>query len=442
MREEWKVVRGSMMAATGRNESSNMSGNQSLEDVKLGRGEVERGCGDSQTEVPSCQIASEEDEAERNKEHRNENCGEKVNAEEKLISKEVNEEIEFNLDDVKVPQKVCCGSGSPEDFDETYFSYRKPLSSPAAASSPFLPRCVAANRKKLQGPAKRTESDSNVKERRKVESETSTSSLKKVVASKEEQEKNDSENNFHSRKALEEAKSFTHAEVLKKKKSLAQLVQKKLNQCSSLEKAELKSNTGQPVQFDTDKKVKVEEDPTCTRLVISILKHNFSSKSQKKLVQLVKRTGKLVKHRFSESGSRCWLQLESEEQASETLVALDGLLWEGSRLVASRVVAEDGKPSEAVNPSCSQPVEKRKKMKDTEGGQKTRKASDEGDPLEKKRILKDERVSGSSYKVRWGTLRMEEEEEERRKRKRARDENTEYRKKGRTEEDWRKRRAD
>jgi len=211
---------------------------------------------------------------------------------------------------------------------------------------------------------------------------------------------------------------------------LAQLVQKKLNQCSSLEKAELKSNTGQAVEFDTDKKVKTEEDPTCTQLVISILKHKIpnSSISQKKLVQLVKRTGNLVKHKFSESGSTCWLQLESKEQASETLVALDGLPWEGIRLAASRVVAEDGKPSEAVNPSSSQPVEKRKNMKDTEGGQKTRKASNEGDPLEKKRNLKDERVGQSSYKVRWGTLRMEEEELERRKRKRARDENTEYKK--------------
>merc|ERR1719234_1846464 len=370
-----------MMAATGRNERSHMRGTQSLEDVKLGQDEVERGCGDSQTEVPSCQIAPEEDEAERNKEHRNENCGEKVNAEEKLSSKEVNEEIEFNLDDVEVPQKVCCGSGSPEDFDETYFSYRKPLSSPAAALSPFLPRSVAANRKKLHCPAKSMESDYNIKERREVrKSETSspeqTSGSEKAVASKEEQEKNDSENNFHSRKALEEAKSFTHAEVLKKKKSLPQLVQKKLNQCSSLEKAELKSNTGQPVQFDTDKKVKVEEDPTCTRLVISILKHNFSSKSQKKLVQLVKRTGNLVKHKFSESGSSCWLQLESEEQASETLVALNGLLWEGSRLVASRVVAEDGKLGEAVNASGSQPNEKRKTMKDREGSRKVRKVLD------------------------------------------------------------------
>merc|ERR1719234_872591 len=138
-----------MMAATGRNERSHMRGTQSLEDVKLGQDEVERGCGDSQTEVLSCQIVSEEDEAERNKEHGNENCGEKVNAEEKLSSKEaqVKEEFGFNLDNVEVPQKICCGSESPEDFDETYFSYRKPLSSPAAASSPFLP--VAANLKKL-----------------------------------------------------------------------------------------------------------------------------------------------------------------------------------------------------------------------------------------------------------------------------------------------------
>ena len=257
---------------------------------------------------------------------------------------------------------------------------------------------------------------------------------------KEEQQKNDSENNFHSRKAVEEVKSFTHAEVLKKKKSLAQLVQKKLNNGTSLEKVELISNTGQVV--DTDKKVKTEDDSTCTQLAISIMKYNSSSISHKKLLQLIKRTGNLVKHQFSESGSSCWLQLESEEQASETLVALDGLLWEGSRLVARRAVAEDGKPSGTANASGSQPVENREKMKDTKGGQKIRKVLDVGDPSEKKRTLKDERVGRSAYKVRWGTLRMEEEEEERRKRKRAREEDTEYRKKGRTEEDWRRRRAD
>ena len=172
------------MAATGRNENS-------LEEHKPG--EIRNGQAAS-----SRQLASKEDEAENEKVHGNENCGETVTAENEQSSKDpqVNEESGLNMHDVEVPQKSCLDCESPEDCDEAYFSYTKPLPKPTAVvSSPFLPRIVATNLKKLQGP---------IKEIRKVESETSSQEqtfseqgLKKAVASKGEQRNNDFENNLH-----------------------------------------------------------------------------------------------------------------------------------------------------------------------------------------------------------------------------------------------------
>ena len=59
--------------------------------------------------------------------------------------------------------------------------------------------------------------------------------------------------------------------------------------------------------------------------------------------------------RFSESGGSCWVKLASETQADETLVALDGSLWEGSRLsVRQATAAEDERSGNLEKRSRSQ----------------------------------------------------------------------------------------
>ena len=131
--------------------------------------------------------------------------------------------------------------------------------------------------------------------------------------------------------------------------------------------------------------------------------------------------------RFSESGGSCWVKLASETQADETLVALDGSLWEGSRLsVRQATAAEDERSGNLEKRSRSQRLGRSEDVKGEH--------------------------SGRAFK---GRLRMDEEEERRGKRKRAREENTsdkkislgtdeDCRKRreawGVTEEDWRKRR--
>ena len=117
--------------------------------------------------------------------------------------------------------------------------------------------------------------------------------------------------------------------------------------------------------------------------------------------------------RFSESGGSCWVKLASETQADKTLVALDGSLWEGSRLsVRPATAAKDEKSGNLEKRSRSQRLGRSEGVK--------------------------EEYRGFAFK---GRLRMDEEEERRGKRKRAREENTSDKKISlRTDEDWRKRR--
>ena len=117
--------------------------------------------------------------------------------------------------------------------------------------------------------------------------------------------------------------------------------------------------------------------------------------------------------RFSESGGSCWVKLASETQTDETLVALDGSLWEGSRLcVRQATAAEDERSGNLEKRSRSQRLGRSEDVKGEH--------------------------SGRAFK---GRLRMDEEEERRGKRKRAREENTSDNKISfRAEEDWRKRR--
>ena len=114
-----------------------------------------------------------------------------------------------------------------------------------------------------------------------------------------------------------------------------------------------------------------------------------------KLLKLVKRTGTLVKYKFSESGSSCWLQVASEEQAFETQVALDGLLWDGKRLKVQMSMSSDEVSSE-----------------------------------KKVTFMEYEASPVPEIKMKSCKLRMEEEGEKRKKRKREREGTTEDRKAG------------
>ena len=102
------------------------------------------------------------------------------------------------------------------------------------------------------------------------------------------------------------------------------------------------------------------------------------------------------------------MKLASEAETNETLVALDGLLWEGSTLsVRQATTAVD------ENPSRSQ-------------------------RLGRRREAKDEHEEHPAFK---GRLRMDEEDEERRRKRKRPIENTRDLKiRLGTEDDWRKRR--
>ena len=279
-------------------------------------------------------------------------------------------EVEERSEEVQI-------DANQEKVDKTYFSYKKPLSNPAVVvPSPSLPQSVSVNFKK------------------------------NLRARENERQKNDSENNAKAGKVAEEAKIVVQEKVHPVKKSLVELMQKRLKKEKDLTRIELKT-----VSRTFDKKEKTGGEESLTQLVISNIKLPCSIISQTKLLHLVKKTGTLVKYRFSESGSSCWLQLACEVQASETLVALDGLLWEGGRLSVKQasVAALDEESGVVDEPSRSQ-------------------------YLEKRRDLKEEPKGEVASKVRWGTLRMDEEDEERRKRrKRAREEQH-----SREEERWKR----
>ena len=102
------------------------------------------------------------------------------------------------------------------------------------------------------------------------------------------------------------------------------------------------------------------------------------------------------------------MKLASETQTNETLVALDGLLWEGSTLsVRQATTAVDENPSPRRR-------------------------------LGRRRKVKDEHEGHLAFK---GRLRMDEEDEERRRKRKRPIENTRDQKISLgTEEDWRKRR--
>ena len=164
----------------------------------------------------------------------------------------------------------------------------------------------------------------------------------------------------------------------------------------------LSENTEKPVEKPNPLEEKAarselvaDDGPTNTQLVISNIKLPSAIDAQMRLLKLVKRTGTLVKYKFSESGSSCWLQVASEEQAFETQVALDGLLWDGKRLKVQKPMSSDEVTSE-----------------------------------KKVTFMEYEASPVPELKMKSCKLRMEEEGEKRKKRKREREESTEDRNAG------------
>merc|ERR1712013_322564 len=188
---------------------------------------------------------------------------------------------------------------------------------------------------------------------------------------------NDHENNCNEEEGLE------NGEVQKHPLSVLMLMKLSKNMEEPVEKPNpLEQKAAWP-------ELVADDGPTSTQLVISNIKLPSSKVAQVRLLRLVKRTGTLVEYKFSECGSSCWLQVASEEQAFETQVALDGLLWDGKRLKVQKSMSPDEGRSMEYDAS---PV------------------------LE--------------LKMKSCKLKMEEESEKRKKRKREREETTEDRKAG------------
>ena len=105
-------------------------------------------------------------------------------------------------------------------------------------------------------------------------------------------QKSDLENNAKDEQVSVKVEAKEHPT---KKKSLAEMKQKKLNSGQDLTRT-----TSRACQaFEVLEKVKTGSEVACTQLVISNIKVPSSIVAQAKLLHLVKKTGTLVKYRFS-----------------------------------------------------------------------------------------------------------------------------------------------
>ena len=280
------------------------------------------------------------------------------------------------------------------DLKEVSFSYRKPMTE-------AVPVIRKLRDTSLDEPGKKSEKSGNDKNRRKrspaefcyrYEAGTSRDDgaekvMKVKKSSRGKKSKNSGENDPENNCSVEEG--IENGEV--QKHPLSVLMQMKLSE--NMEKPVEKAN---PLEEKAARSELVADDgPTNTQLVISNIKLPSAIDAQMKLLKLVKRTGTLVKYKFYESGSRCWLQVASEEQAFETQVALDGLLWDGKRLKVQKLMSSDEVTSE-----------------------------------KKVRFMEYEASPVPELKMKSCKLRMEEEGEKRKKRKREREESTEDRNAG------------
>ena len=280
------------------------------------------------------------------------------------------------------------------DLKEVSFSYRKPMTE-------AVPVIRKLRDTSLDEPGKKSEKSGNDKNRRerspaefcyRYEAGTSRDDgaekvMKVKKSSRGKKSKNSGENDPENNCSVEEG--IENGEV--QKHPLSVLMQMKLSE--NMEKPVEKAN---PLEEKAARSELVADGgPTNTQLVISNIKLPSAIDAQMRLLKLVKRTGTLVKYKFSESGSSCWLQVASEEQAFETQVALDDLLWDGKRLKVQLSMSSDEVTSE-----------------------------------KKGRFMEYEASPVPELKMKSCKLRMEEEGEKRKKRKREREETTEDRNAG------------
>ena len=283
------------------------------------------------------------------------------------------------------------------DLKEVSFSYRKPMSE-------AVPVIRKLRDTRFDEPGKKSEecgSDKNRRERSpaefsyRYEAETSRDDgadkvmkVKKSSRGKRgKKRKNSGESDLENNCSVEEG--LENGEVQKPPLSVRMLMKLSENMEEPVEKPD-------PLEEKAARSELVADDgPTSTQLVISNIKLPSSIVAQMRLLRLVKRTGTLVKYKFSESGSSCWLQVASEEQAFETHVALDGLLWDGKRLKVQKSMSSDEVTSE-----------------------------------KKVRFMEYEASPVPELKMKSCKLRMEEEGEKRKKFKREREETTEDTKAG------------
>ena len=244
-----------------------------------------------------------------------ENKFEKLAAEESLKSKELTTRLEeqklaveelkqkyiIHLDDGQVMEKeeverVKLASGErneevnigakEEDCNKTFIC-KKPLPKPAVVPSTFpkfrksqepLPmKAVTDSKAQLKGGV-------NTCKRKQIRSE-----LRELEAF----EKSDLENNAHAEQYAVKAEAKEHPT---KKKSLVEMMQKKLNCGQDLTRTKSRASPA----FEVLEKVATDSEVVCTQLVVSNIKVPCSIVAQTKLLLLVKRTGTLVKYRFSE----------------------------------------------------------------------------------------------------------------------------------------------
>ena len=230
-----------------------------------------------------------------------ENKFEKLAAEESLKSKELTtrlEEQKLSVEELKQKYIIQLEDGQvmekeelerEEDRNKTFIC-KKPLPKPAVVPSTFpnfrksqepLPmKAVIDSKAQLKGGV-------NTCKRKQIRSE-----LREIEAFENKHQRSDLENNAKAEQVAVEAEAKEHP---KKKKSLVEMIQKKLNGGQDLTRS--KSRACQA--FEVLEKVATDSEVVCTQLVVSNIKVPCSAVAQTKLLHLVKRTGTLVKYRFS-----------------------------------------------------------------------------------------------------------------------------------------------
>ena len=116
------------------------------------------------------------------------------------------------------------------------------------------------------------------------------SELREIEAFENGHQKSDLENNAKAEQVAVKAEAKEHPT---KKKSLVEMMQKKLNSGQDL------TRTRACQAPEVLEKVKTESEVACAQLVISNIKVPCSIVAQTKLLRLVKKTGTLVEYRFS-----------------------------------------------------------------------------------------------------------------------------------------------